>query len=58
MKGAKEGDVVVVESRPIKQSGNMAFLECELRHKSDGAIIARGIQTNMLTPKLAKTDTS
>lgn len=56
MKGAKEGDVVVVEAGPVKVGRTIAYLECELRHKSDGSIIARGVQTNFLTPKLPKPD--
>lgn len=50
MKGAKEGDIVTVEAEPVKVGRRMVYLECELRHKSDNAIIARGVQTNLLGP--------
>lgn len=45
MKGAKEGDDVIVDARTVRAGRNLAYLECELRHKSDGSIIAKGTQT-------------
>ncbi|XP_055385638.1 acyl-coenzyme A thioesterase 13-like [Condylostylus longicornis] len=45
LKAAKEGDEVIVEAKTIKKGKSLAFLECELRHKKDGSIIAKGGQT-------------
>ncbi|XP_055686980.1 acyl-coenzyme A thioesterase 13-like [Lutzomyia longipalpis] len=48
LKGAREGDSVIVDATTIKAGRKMAFLECELKHKSDGSLIARGGQTKFV----------
>lgn len=48
VKGAREGDVVVIDASTVRAGKRLAFLECELRHKSDGSVIARGRQTKYL----------
>lgn len=58
LKGAREGDIITVESRPVKVGRRLAYTECELRLKSDGSIIARGAQTNFLGPKVKQPDNS
>lgn len=45
LKGAREGDDVVVDANTVKVGKTLAFLECELRHKSDNSVIAKGTQT-------------
>lgn len=45
LKGAKEGDVVVIEADTVKKGRNLAFLECVLKHKRDGSLIAKGSHT-------------
>lgn len=45
LKSAKEGDVVLIEADTIKTGRNLAFLECVLKHKKDGSIIAKGAHT-------------
>lgn len=42
------GDEVYAEAGPIKIDRNLAYLKCELRHKMDDSIIARGIQTMLI----------
>lgn len=48
MKGAKEGDVVIIDAKTIRAGKKIAFLECDLLHKKDGSIIARGTQTKFI----------
>ena len=48
MKSAKEGDEVIIDANTIKVGKKLAFLECELRHKKDGSIIAKGGQTKFI----------
>lgn len=45
LKSAKAGDVVQIEADTIKAGRNLAFLECYLKHKKDGSVIARGSHT-------------
>lgn len=45
LKAAKEGDIVVIEADTIKKGRNLAFLECVLKHKRDGSVIAKGSHT-------------
>lgn len=45
MKGARPGDEVLVDASPVRSGKNFAFMECELRHKRDNSIIARGTHT-------------
>lgn len=45
LKGAREGDVVVIEADTIRAGRQLAFLECTLKHKKDGTLIAKGSHT-------------
>lgn len=45
LKGAREGDIVVIEADTIKTGRNLAFLECTLKHKRDNTLIAKGSHT-------------
>lgn len=45
LKAAREGDVVVIEADTIRAGKNLAFLECNLKHKKDGSLIAKGAHT-------------
>lgn len=48
MKSAHEGDTVVIDAKSLKAGKNIAFLECELRNKSNNQIIAKGTHTKFL----------
>uniref|UniRef100_U5EIX5 Thioesterase domain-containing protein n=1 Tax=Corethrella appendiculata TaxID=1370023 RepID=U5EIX5_9DIPT len=48
LKGAKENDIVIVDAKTVRAGRNLAFLECELRHKSDNSIIAKGSHTKYI----------
>lgn len=48
MKAARLGDVVVVDAKTIRAGKTLAYLECELRHKKDGSVIAKGTQTKYI----------
>ncbi|XP_058835475.1 acyl-coenzyme A thioesterase 13-like isoform X1 [Topomyia yanbarensis] len=48
LKAAKEGDDVIIDANTIRAGKNLAFLECELRHKKDNSIIARGQHTKYI----------
>ncbi|XP_031638677.1 acyl-coenzyme A thioesterase 13-like [Contarinia nasturtii] len=45
LKGAREGDTVVIDAKAVKTGKTLAYLECELRNKENGQIIAKGSQT-------------
>lgn len=51
LKAAKEGDEVVIDAKTIKNGRTLAYLECEIRHKKDGSIIAKGGQTKFVGTK-------
>lgn len=46
--GARIGDTVVVNAKTVKVGKTLANLECELRHKNSGKIIAKGTQTRYI----------
>lgn len=48
LKAAKEGDTIVVSANTIKAGKKLAFIECVLMQKNDGAIVARGSQTKFV----------
>lgn len=48
LKGAREGDTVVIDAKTIKTGKTLAYLECELRNKNTGHIIAKGSQTKYI----------
>lgn len=45
LKAARLGEVVLIEADTIKSGRKMAFLECVLKHKKDGSVIAKGSHT-------------
>lgn len=45
LKGAREGDTIEIDARTVKTGKTLAYLECELRNKTNGQIIAKGSQT-------------
>lgn len=45
LRSARKGEVVVIEADTIKTGRNLAFLECVLKHKKDGSVIAKGSHT-------------
>lgn len=49
LRGAKEGDTIVVDAKAVKTGKRLAYLECELRNKNDGSIIAKGHQTKFIS---------
>lgn len=48
LKAAKEGDIVEIDARAVKTGKKLAYLECELRLKETGAVIAKGNQTKYI----------
>lgn len=49
LKGAKAGDDVIINATTVRAGMRLAYLECELKHKSDGSIIAKGSQTKFIS---------
>jgi acyl-coenzyme A thioesterase 13 len=47
--GARPGDEIVVEAQALKVGRSAAFGEAEARRRSDGAIIAKGRFTFVIT---------
>ncbi|GAB0090252.1 Acyl-coenzyme A thioesterase 13 [Sergentomyia squamirostris] len=45
LKAAKEGEVVTVDATTVKAGRIMAYIECELKNKATGVVIAKGNQT-------------
>lgn len=48
LKAAKEGDEVIVSAKTLRAGRKLAFIECVLMQKNDGAIIAKGGQTKFV----------
>lgn len=48
LKGAREGDTIVIDAKAIKTGKTLAYLECELRNKDNGQVIAKGSQTKYI----------
>lgn len=48
LKSAREGDTIVVDAKAVKTGKTLAYLECELRNKDNGQIIAKGSQTKFI----------
>lgn len=48
MKGAKEGDEIVIDAKTLKSGANLAFTTCVLTNKKDGAIVAHGNHTKFV----------
>ena len=51
LKGAKEGDEVIIEANTVKAGKNLAYIECELRLKKDNSILVKGGQTKYVNYK-------
>ncbi|XP_061386883.1 acyl-coenzyme A thioesterase 13-like [Musca vetustissima] len=51
MSPAKENDDVIVDAKTLKVGKSMAFIDCVLKRKSDGSIIAQGGQTKYVNFK-------
>lgn len=45
LKGARDGDEIVIDAQTVRAGRNLAYLECELRNKKDGSLVAKGSQT-------------
>ncbi|EDW78830.1 uncharacterized protein Dwil_GK12658 [Drosophila willistoni] len=45
LKGAREGDDVVIEANTIRAGRTLAFIDCILKHKKDNSVIAKGSHT-------------
>lgn len=48
LKGAREGDTVVIDATTVREGKSLAYLECELRNKDTGQILAKGSQTKYI----------
>lgn len=48
LKGAREGDTVVIDAKAVKTGRTLVYLECELRNKNTGHILAKGSQTKFV----------
>lgn len=48
LKSAKLGDDVIIDATTVRAGKRLAYLECELKHKKDGSLIAKGSQTKFL----------
>ncbi|CAO1357020.1 unnamed protein product [Diamesa serratosioi] len=48
LKGAKEGDDLYIEATTLKAGKTLAFLECEIKHKKDDSIVAKGAHTKFI----------
>ncbi|XP_063702377.1 acyl-coenzyme A thioesterase 13-like [Culicoides brevitarsis] len=48
LKGAREGDDIVIDAKTLKSGANLAFTTCTLTNKKDGSIIAHGNHTKFV----------
>lgn len=48
LKGAVEGETVLIHANTVRVGKSLAYLECELRLEKDGSLIAKGGQTMYL----------
>uniref|UniRef100_A0A1B0AI39 Thioesterase domain-containing protein n=1 Tax=Glossina pallidipes TaxID=7398 RepID=A0A1B0AI39_GLOPL len=48
LKPAREGDDVIIDASLLRAGKKLAFLECELRHKKDNSLIAKGGHTKFV----------
>lgn len=48
LKGAMEGDTIVIEGTTTKAGANLAFLDCIIKHKKDNSIIATASHTKFI----------
>lgn len=52
LKGAKEDDELIIEANTIRCGRTLAFLECEIKHKKDNSVVARGSHTKFVGASL------
>lgn len=48
LKGAKEGDELYIDATTLKAGKTLAFLDCEIKHKKDDSIVAKGSHTKFI----------
>lgn len=48
LRPAKEGDTIIIDAQAVKTGKSLAYLECELRNKATGKLIAKGSQTKFI----------
>lgn len=48
LRGAKEGDEIVIDARTVKTGKTLAFLDVELKKKDTNDVIARGSHTKYI----------
>lgn len=48
LKAAKEGDDVLIDANILRAGKKLAFLQCDLRHKTDNSLIATGSHTKFV----------
>uniref|UniRef100_A0A336LNN2 CSON015031 protein n=1 Tax=Culicoides sonorensis TaxID=179676 RepID=A0A336LNN2_CULSO len=48
LKGAREGDEIIIDAKTLKSGANLAFTVCTLTSKKDGSIIAQGNHTKFV----------
>lgn len=47
-KPAKEGDTILIDAQAMKADESFAYLECKLRDKATGMLIAKGTHTRFV----------
>jgi acyl-coenzyme A thioesterase 13 len=48
LKGAKENDELIIEANTVRCGKTLAFLECEIKNKTDESVIVRGSHTKFV----------
>ncbi|XP_073839623.1 acyl-coenzyme A thioesterase 13-like [Musca autumnalis] len=48
LKSAKEGEEIIVDANTLRVGKRLAYIECILKKKSDGSIVAKGGQTKYI----------
>lgn len=51
LKGAKEGDQVLIEANTVRVGKTLAFIDCVLKLKENNAVIAKGTHTKYVNFK-------
>lgn len=51
LKGAKEGDQVLIEANTVRVGKTLAFIDCVLKLKENDAVIAKGTHTKYVNFK-------
>lgn len=47
LRPAIEGDTIVIDAQAMKTGKRLSYLQCEVRNKQTGELIAKGIQTQV-----------